>query len=90
MPFVSIIGFTALNKMADVPNNKPITINFIIHDVHEPDETDMGLIKNSITSKRETPKRIHEYFVFSLYWTMKLVGSSRIDIGRIQYYIGYV
>jgi hypothetical protein len=70
MPFVSIIGFTALNKMADVPNNKPITINFIIHDVHDPDETDTGLIKNSITSKRETPKRIHEYFVFSLYWTM--------------------
>lgn len=70
MPFVSIIGFTALNKIADVPSNIPTTIIFVIQDDHEPDETESGLIKNNNTSKRETPKRMQEYFVFSLYWTM--------------------
>jgi len=70
MPFVSIIGFIALNKIADVPSNIPTTIIFVIHDDHEPDETESGLIKNNNTSKRETPKRMQEYFVFSLYWTM--------------------
>lgn len=70
IPFVSIIGFTALNKIADVPSNIPMIISFIIHDVHEPLDIDNGLIKNRIISKRDAPKRIHEYFVFSLYWTM--------------------
>lgn len=70
IPFVSIIGFMALNNIADVPSNIPMTINFIIHDDHDPDDTDIGLIKNSNTNKRETPKRMQEYFVFSLYWTM--------------------
>lgn len=70
IPFVSIIGLTALNKIADVPTNKLITMNFINHEDHEPDETANGLIKNNITSKRATPKIMHEYFVFSLYWTI--------------------
>jgi hypothetical protein len=70
IPFVSIIGFIALNKITDVPVNILIIINFIIHEDHEPDETDIGPIKNNITSNRATPKRTQEYFVLSLYWTI--------------------
>jgi hypothetical protein len=70
IPFVSIIGLTALNKIADVPTNKLITMNFINNEDHEPGDTDIGLIKNNIISKRATPKIIQEYFVFSLYWTI--------------------
>ena len=70
IPFVSIIGRTALNNMVDVAINNPITTNFMIHDEIEPDETANGLMKNKITRKSETPKSTQEYFVFSLYWTI--------------------
>jgi hypothetical protein len=70
IPFVSIIGFTALNNITDVPSNIPTTISFIIHEDKEPEDTENGLIKNRITISRETHKRTHEYFVFSLYCTM--------------------
>ena len=70
MPFVSIIGFTALNKIAEVATRSPMTTNFIIHDVNEPDDTANGLTKNIITRRSDAPKITQEYFVFSLYWTM--------------------
>ena len=70
MPLVSIIGRTALNKIAEVATRRPITISFIIHDVHEPDDTANGLTKKIITRRRDTPKMTQEYLVFSLYWTM--------------------
>jgi len=70
MPFVSIIGLTALNKIVEVTTRSPITISFKIHEVSEPDDTPNGLTKKIITKRRETPKMIQEYFVFSLYWTM--------------------
>ena len=70
MPLVSIIGFTALNKIAEVATRRPITMSFIIHDIHEPDDTANGLTKKIITRRRETPKMTQEYLVFSLYWTM--------------------
>lgn len=67
IPFVSITGFTASNNIADVPSNIPITISFITHDDQDPEETENGLRKKSITRRSDTPKRIHEYLVFSLY-----------------------
>jgi len=70
IPFVSIIGRTALNNIVEVAINKPITTSFIIHDAHEPDDTDIGLMKNKIIRNRDAPKSTQEYFVFSLYWTM--------------------
>ena len=70
IPFVSNIGFTALNKIAEVPSNIPTTMSFIIHDDHDPDDTENGLIKNMITRSKDTPKSTQEYLVFSLYWTI--------------------
>jgi hypothetical protein len=70
IPFVSMIGRTALNNIVEVAANNPITTSFMTHDANEPDETDNGLMKNKITRSSETPKSTHEYFVFSLYWTM--------------------
>jgi len=70
IPFVSIIGRTALNNMVDVAVNNPITTNFTIHDEIDPDETPNGLMKNKITRNSETPKSTQEYLVFSLYWTI--------------------
>lgn len=70
IPFVSIIGLTALNSMNDVPNNIPITMNFMNQDDHEPEDTEIGLIKNIIISSKDAPKSTHEYFVFSLYCTI--------------------
>ena len=70
IPFVSRIGFTALNSIIDVPSNIPNTINFINHDDHEPEFTEIGLIKNIITRSNDAPKRTHEYLVFSLYCTI--------------------
>ena len=70
MPLVSIIGRTALNKIAEVATRSPITTSFIIHDVNDPDDTANGLTKNIITRRRDTPKMTQEYLVFSLYWTM--------------------
>jgi hypothetical protein len=70
IPFVSIIGRTASNNIVEVAINKPMTINFIIHDDHEPDDTENGLIKNIMTRSNDTPKSTQEYLVFSLYWTI--------------------
>lgn len=70
MPPVSIIGLTALNNMALVAKSIPIMINFNIQDDQELDDTENGLTKKIITRRRETPKRIQECLVFSLYWTM--------------------
>ena len=70
IPFVSIIGRTALNNIVEVAINKPTTINFIIHDDHEPDDTENGLMKNIIMRNNDTPKSTQEYLVFSLYWTI--------------------
>ncbi len=70
MPPVSIIGLTALNNMVVVANSIPIMISFSIHEDQELDDTANGLTKKIITRRRETPKRIQEYLVFSLYWTM--------------------
>jgi len=56
--------------MVEVATSKNITMSFIIHDDHEPEETENGLIKKMRTRRRETPKSIHEYFVFSLYSTI--------------------
>ena len=70
MPPVSIIGLTALNNMALVAKSSPIMINFSIQDDQELDDTENGLTKKIITRRRETPKRIQECLVFSLYWTM--------------------
>ena len=70
MPPVSIIGLTALNNMELVAKSIPIMINFSIQDDQELDDTENGLTKKIITRRRETPKRIHEYLVFSLYWTI--------------------
>lgn len=70
MPAVSIIGLTALNNMVLVAKSIPIMMNFSIHDDQELDDTENGLTKKIITRRRETPKRIQEYLVFSLYWTM--------------------
>jgi len=70
MPFVSIIGFTALNKIAEVATRSPMMTNFIIHDVSEPDDTANGLTKKIITRRSDVPKMTQEYFVFSLYCTM--------------------
>ena len=33
----------------------------------EPDDTENGLTKNSKTRNNDIAKRVHEYFVFSLY-----------------------
>lgn len=70
IPPVSIIGLTALNNMALVAKSIPIMINFNIQDDQELDDTENGLTKKIITRRRETPKRIQECLVFSLYWTM--------------------
>ncbi len=70
IPFVSIIGRTASNNIVEVAINKPMTINFIIHDDHEPDDTENGLIKNIMTRSNDTPKSTQEYLVFSQYWTI--------------------
>lgn len=70
IPFVSIIGLTALNNMVEVATNNPITISFINHDVNEPHDTAKGLMKNKIIRNNDIPKSTQEYFVFSLYWTM--------------------
>lgn len=70
MPLVSIMGLTALNNIVDVLTSIPIIINLSIQDAQELDETENGLTKKIITRRRETPKRIQEYLVFSLYWTM--------------------
>ena len=70
IPFVSIIGRTALNNIVEVAINKPITTSFMNHDVNEPDETENGLMKNNIISNKDIPKSTQEYFVFSLYWTI--------------------
>ena len=70
MPPVSIIGLTALNNMELVAKSSPIMINFSIQDDQELDDTENGLTKKIITRRRETPKRIQECLVFSLYWTM--------------------
>lgn len=70
IPVVSIIGFTALNKIADVMTRSPITISFIIHEENDPEDTANGLTKNIITKKRDIPKITQEYFVFSLYCTI--------------------
>jgi hypothetical protein len=70
IPLVSIIGFTALNKIAEVARRSPITISFRIHDINEPDDTAIGLTKKIITRRRVTPKITQEYLVFSLYCTM--------------------
>lgn len=70
IPFVSMIGFIALNKIAEVPSNIPITISFIIHDDIDPDDTENGLMKNIITISKDTPNSTQEFLVFSLYCTM--------------------
>ena len=70
MPPVSIIGLTALNNMELVAKSSPIMINFSIQDDQELDDTENGLTKKIITRRRETPKRIQECLVFSLYWTI--------------------
>ncbi len=70
IPSVSIIGITALNKIAEVATRSPTTMSFRIHDAHEPDDTANGLTKKIITRRRDTPKMTQEYLVFSLYWTM--------------------
>jgi hypothetical protein len=70
MPFVSMTGITALNNTAEVAMSIPIITNFINPDENEPEDNENGPIKNKIIKNNETPKRIHEYFVFSLYWTM--------------------
>ena len=70
IPFVSIIGRTALNKIAEVPSNKPIITSFINHDDNEPDDTENGLMKNIMTRSKDTPNSTQEYLVFSLYCTM--------------------
>lgn len=67
IPLVSITGLIALNKIIDVVINNPITMNFIIHDPQELDDTENGLMKNRRIRRRDTPKIMHEYFVFSLY-----------------------
>ena len=70
IPFVSMIGFIALNKIAEVPSNIPTTISFIIHDDHDPDDTENGVMKNIMTRSNDTPKSTQEYLVFSLYCTI--------------------
>jgi hypothetical protein len=70
IPFVSNTGFTALNKIAEVPSSIHTTISFIIHDDIEPDDTENGLMKNIMTRSKDTPNSTQEYLVFSLYCTM--------------------
>lgn len=70
IPFVSIIGLTALNKIVEVATSSPMIMSFIIHDDNVPDDTANGLTKKISTRRRDTPKMIQEYLVFSLYWTM--------------------
>jgi len=67
IPFVFKIGEMALNNIMDVAMSKPITTSFIIHDDHEPDDTENGLTKHKMTTNSDTPKRIHDDLVFSLY-----------------------
>ncbi len=70
IPLVSNTGATALNKIADVATRRPTTTSFINPDENEPDDTENGPMKKRIIKNKETPKRIHEYLVFSLYWTI--------------------
>ena len=70
IPFVSMMGFTALNKITDVMPRRPTTMSFIIHEDIEPDDTDNGLMKNRRTRRSALPKMTHEYLVFSLYCAM--------------------
>lgn len=67
MPSVFITGFTASNKIADVQIRIPMITNFMIHDENEPDDTENGLMKKTRTRSNDTPNRVHEYLVFSLY-----------------------
>ena len=70
IPFVSMTGITAWNKIADVATSRPITTNFINPDENEPDDRENGPMKKRMIRNKEAPKRIHEYLVFSLYWTI--------------------
>ena len=67
IPFVFRMGEIALNSITDVIISNPITSSFINHDANEPDDTENGVTKNKMTKSNDAPKRIHEYFVFSLY-----------------------
>jgi len=70
IPLVSRTGITAWNKIAEVATSRPITTSFINPDENEPEVTENGPMKKRIIRNKEAPKRIHEYFVFSLYWTI--------------------
>ena len=70
IPLVSITGITAWNKIADVATRRPITTRFINPDENVPDVTENGPMKKRMIRNKETPKRIHEYFVSSLYCTI--------------------
>lgn len=70
IPLVSNTGATAWNNIADVATRRPTIMSFINPDENEPDDTENGPMKKRIIKNKETPKRIHEYLVFSLYWTI--------------------
>ena len=70
IPFVSKTGITAWNKIAEVATSRPITMSFINPDENDPEDTENGPMKKIMIKNNETPKRIHEYLVFSLYWTI--------------------
>lgn len=67
IPSVFITGFTASNKIADVAIRRPMITSFMIQDENDPDDTENGLTKKTRTRSNDTPNRVHEYFVFSLY-----------------------
>lgn len=67
IPFVSITGLTALNKITQVIAIRPTITSFINPANNEPSDTGNGPIKNKMIKNKVAPKRIHEYFVFSLY-----------------------
>ena len=66
-PAVCITGLTASNRIADVATSNPTITTFMKIEEMEPDDTENGLTKNKRTRNRDIPKRVHEYFVFSLY-----------------------
>jgi hypothetical protein len=70
MPLVSRTGITAWNNIAEVATSRPITTSFINPDENDPADTENGPMKKRMIKNKEAPKRIHEYLVFSLYWTI--------------------
>ena len=70
IPLVSMTGITAWNKIVEVATSRPIMTSFINPDENVPDVTEKGPMKKRMIRNKETPKRIHEYLVFSLYWAI--------------------